>query len=105
MKASSVFFRLVSLSVVMRNRCYGADANRQAHYPFARQRAADQASRDQLAAYLADFQSHPDDAALRDKIIELAKSLNPAPEIPQRAQDDFAKATAQMAAASSADDF
>ncbi|MGA3373589.1 MAG: hypothetical protein ABSC48_17715 [Terracidiphilus sp.] len=70
-----------------------------------RQRAADTASRDQLAALLAEFKSHPEDAPLRDQIVALAKTLNPAPAIPQLAQDDFAKAAAQVAAASSADDF
>ncbi len=71
----------------------------------ARQRVADAASRDQLAALLAEFQSHPEDAALRDEIVALAKTLNPAPAIPQPAQDDFARVSAQLAAASSAEDF
>jgi hypothetical protein len=71
----------------------------------ARQRVADAPSRDQLAALLAEFQTHPDDATLRDKIVALAKTLNPAPAIPQLARDNFAKATARMNAASSADDF
>ena len=71
----------------------------------ARQRVADAASRDQLAALLAEFQSHPEDAALRDEIVALAKTLNPAPAIPQPAQDDFARVSAQLAAASSAEEF
>ena len=72
--------------------------------PSREQAAADAASRNQLATDLADFQSNPQDATLRSKIIELAKSLNPAPAIPQLALDDFAKAVSRMAAASSADD-
>ena len=73
--------------------------------PPRRPDVADDASRKQLAAYVAEYQGNPENTALRNKIIELAKSLNPAPEIPQLAQDDFAKATAQMAAATTADAF
>ena len=71
----------------------------------AHQQAADAAARKQLAAYLADFQNTPEDAILRGKIVELAKTLKPAPAIPQLARDNFAKAAAQMNAASSAHDF
>lgn len=71
----------------------------------AHQQAADAAARKQLAAYLADFQNSPDDAALRNKIVELAKTMKPAPAIPQLARDTFAHAAAQMKAASSPDDF
>jgi len=71
----------------------------------SRQQTADAASRKQLEAYLADFQSKPGDTTLRDEIIALAKTLNPAPAIPQLARDRFARATAQRNAASSADDF
>ena len=69
------------------------------------EQAADAAARDELAAELAEFQSNPDDATMRSKIIALAKSLNPPPAISQLAQDDYAKAVAQMSAASSTDDF
>ncbi len=82
-----------------------APAQTAKHTAAARQHAADEASRNQLADELAEFQGNPEDAALRSRIIQLAKSLDPAPAIPQLAQDDFAKAAAQMAAASSADDF
>jgi tetratricopeptide (TPR) repeat protein len=71
----------------------------------SRQQGADEAARKQLAAYMADFQNNPDNATLRNEIVALAKTLKPAPAIPQPAQDDFAKAAAQMKAASSADDF
>jgi len=71
----------------------------------SRQQAADEATRKQLAAYMADFQNNPDNATLRSEIVALAKALKPAPAIPQPAQDDFAKAAAQMKAASSADGF
>jgi tetratricopeptide (TPR) repeat protein len=104
MKASSVFSRLVSILLLCAIAVTAQRPTAKHTTPSPRQ-PADQASRAQLAAYLADFQSHPDDAALRGKIIELAKSLNPAPEIPQRAHDDFTKAIAQMTSASSEDAF
>jgi len=71
----------------------------------SRQQVSDTASRNQLAAYLADFQNHPDDPTLRKEIVELAAKLNPAPAIPPLARDSFAKATAKMKSASSAEDF
>jgi tetratricopeptide (TPR) repeat protein len=67
--------------------------------------AADAASRAQLASDLAEFQSNPQDSALRSRIVELAKSLNPAPAIPQLAQEDFSKAVEQLSAAASPDSF
>ena len=54
-----------------------------------RQQAADAAGRKQLAAYMADFRSHPEDAELRNKIIGLAKTLKPAPVIPHIQGADF----------------
>jgi len=69
----------------------------------ARPHPADAAARKQLEAYLADFQNSPEDITLRDKIIALAKTLKPAPVIPPLARDNFAKATAQVDAASSPD--
>jgi hypothetical protein len=69
------------------------------------QQTADAAARKQLAGYLADFRAHPEDAALRDKIIELAKTLKPAPAIPQLTRADFGKAAAQLKNAAAADDF
>jgi tetratricopeptide (TPR) repeat protein len=71
----------------------------------ARPHPADAAARKQLAAYMADFQNSPQDATLRDKIVALAKTLKPPPAVPQLAQDNFAKASAQMTTASSADEF
>ena len=71
----------------------------------SRQQAADLAARKQLAAYMADFRNHPEDTELRDKIIELAKTLKPAPVIPQLVRADFAKAGVQMKAALTANDF
>jgi len=67
--------------------------------------AADVAARKQLAAYLADFKTHPEDADLRDKIIDLAKTLKPAPAVPQLARTDFLKASVQLKSAATADDF
>jgi tetratricopeptide (TPR) repeat protein len=82
-----------------------APAQTAKHAAGSRQPVADAASRKQLEAYLADFQSNPEDATLRNEIVALAKSLNPAPAIPQLARANFAQATAQMNAASSAEDF
>jgi hypothetical protein len=75
------------------------------HTSPSRQHVADSASRNQLAAYLADFQNHPDDPTLRKEIVELAATMNPAPAISPLARDSFARATARMKTASSADDF
>lgn len=82
-------------------------ARAQAAKPAApsQQQAADAAARKQLAAYLADFKNNPEDTTLHDEIIELAKTLKPAPVVPLPARADFAKATAQVRAAASADDF
>ncbi len=104
MNARSVFSCLMFLPLLCAV-AVAAQAQGAKHPAGTRQPPADAASRNQLAAELAEFQGNPDDATLRSKIIELAKSLNPAPEIPQLAQDDYAKAVAQMASASSADDF
>lgn len=67
--------------------------------------AADTAAHKQLAIYLADFKSNPQDATLRQEIIELAKTLKPAPVVPLPARTDFARATAQLKTASTANDF
>jgi tetratricopeptide (TPR) repeat protein len=66
--------------------------------------AADSAARTQLAAYLADFQNKPDDTTLRSEIVALAKTMNPAPPIPQQARDNFANAGAKLKAAATAED-
>jgi hypothetical protein len=71
----------------------------------ARAQSADAAARAQLAAYLADFQNKPEDATLRGEIVALAKTMNPAPAIPQAARDSFAKAALQLKVAASPDDF
>lgn len=104
MKARSVFsgFVIFPLACAI---VFPVQAQTSKHSAAQRPPAADSASRTQLAAELAEFQSDPQDAALRSRIIELAKSLTPAPAISQLAQTDFAKAGARMAAASSADDF
>jgi len=71
----------------------------------SRQQADDSADRTKLAAYVADFQNSPHDTALRDRIVALAKSLDPAPEIPELARTGFSSAAAKLKSASSADDF
>jgi tetratricopeptide (TPR) repeat protein len=68
------------------------------------QSTADAAARKQLAAYLAEYRSDPSNADLRDKIIELAKTLKPAPLVPQAARTEFAKAMAQLKAAATPGD-
>jgi len=75
------------------------------HSAGTRQKTADDAARTQLAAYMADFQRNPQDATLRSEIVELAKTINPAPAIPELARDDYAHATAQLDAATSPDEF
>jgi hypothetical protein len=100
-----MFFSLLCAITVAAQTPTPAPAPAPKHTAPVHRKPADQAERTQLAADLADFQAHPDDTALRGNIVELAKSLNPAPEIPQPAQGDFAKATAQLAAASSSADF
>jgi hypothetical protein len=67
--------------------------------------SASLAARRQFDAYLLELQSKPDDANLRQKILALAKSMNPEPEISTLAQDSFSRATAQLKAAARPDDF
>jgi hypothetical protein len=69
------------------------------------QQTADAAARKQLAAYMTDFRGHPEDSELRDEIIDLAKTLRPAPAVPQAARVDFATATAKLDHASTAEEF
>lgn len=71
----------------------------------SKQQAAELAARKQFAAALAEYQKHPDDASLRDQVIQLAKGLKTAPAVPAAAKADFAQATAQFKAAAAADDF
>lgn len=75
------------------------------HTSASRPPAADGAARKQLAAALADYQSSPEDAGLRDRVVALAKSMNPAPQIPEIARESFGKATEQMKTAASPDEF
>lgn len=65
----------------------------------------DAATRKQFAASLADYQNSPGDASLRDRVVALAKTMNPAPQFPEIAREYFAKATEQLKAAASPDDF
>jgi tetratricopeptide (TPR) repeat protein len=104
MKARSVFSCFIFFPLFCAT-CVTAPAQTAKHTPSSRQQTADSEARNQLETYLAEFQGDPKDASLRSKIIELAKSLTPAPAISQLAQDDFARAVSQMSAASSADDF
>jgi tetratricopeptide (TPR) repeat protein len=67
--------------------------------------AASVAARKRFAVYLASFHDHPEDAELRDKIVELAKTLKPAPVVPQAVRADFAKATVQFHSAATTSDF
>jgi tetratricopeptide (TPR) repeat protein len=72
--------------------------------PTAHQPTSDTAERKALAAMMADFKNSPD-ADLRGRIIELAKSLKPAPLVPLAAKADFSKAIAQIKTATTPDDF
>jgi hypothetical protein len=63
------------------------------------------AAQKQLDADLLEFQSKPEDANLRQKVIAQAKSMNPEPAIPPLAQDSFSQATAQLKAATRPDEF
>jgi hypothetical protein len=46
---------------------------------------------DTLKHYVAELQADPDDAALREKIIELVAEMIPAPTIPEEAEREFVK--------------
>ena len=61
--------------------------------------------RDTLAQYLADLQKNPDDKDLREKIIRLAVSLEPVPEIPREVNGLFVKGTTFQKAAKSESDY
>ena len=52
-----------------------APAQTAKHTAAARQHAADEASRNQLADELAEFQGNPEDAALRSRIIRVGQEL------------------------------
>ncbi|MFZ1085395.1 MAG: hypothetical protein WAN35_10550 [Terracidiphilus sp.] len=67
--------------------------------------SASLAARRQLDAYLLEFQSKPDDGILRQKIVTLAKTMNPEPALPQAAEDDFSQATTLLKSAARTDDF
>jgi|GEM_PF-1110224 hypothetical protein len=71
----------------------------------SQRQASGAASRNQFATCLADFQKHPDDSTLRKQVVELARSMNPAPPVSALARDSFARATARMKNASTTDDF
>ncbi|MGA2649285.1 MAG: hypothetical protein ABSF28_02120 [Terracidiphilus sp.] len=75
------------------------------HTSPSRPSAADAPARKQLAADLADYQNSPEDASLRDRVVALAKTINPAPQVPEIAREYFAKATEQMESAASPDEF
>jgi tetratricopeptide (TPR) repeat protein len=68
------------------------------------QTSADLAARKQLAAYMADFKSNPDDA-LRGKIIALAQTIRPAPAIPEEAREHYVMAATFMESAKDATGF
>jgi hypothetical protein len=50
-------------------------------------------SQQTLDQYVADLQKNPDDTALREKIIKLAQTMNPAPAIPEEAREHYVMAT------------
>jgi hypothetical protein len=71
----------------------------------SRPQSSSAAAKAQLAADLAEFKKNPTDTILRDRIIALAKTINPAPVIPEEAQDNFAKAAVAVQAAVTPDNY
>ena len=57
---------------------------------------SDAKSPNQLKHYIAELQKSPDDQALREKIIKLALTLNPKPEIPEAAERSNARGKAAV---------
>lgn len=51
--------------------------------------AAAQSAREQLQQITAQLQNNPSDSALREKIIKLARTIKPAPAIPEQAREYF----------------
>ncbi len=99
--------RAILLGILMLFASLAAQAQSQAaksataaHLP-----SPDAAERRQLVALLAEFRSDPGNAELRGQIIDLAKTLRPAPLVPQLARADFTKAAARLKAAAALEDF
>jgi tetratricopeptide (TPR) repeat protein len=67
--------------------------------------AADAAARRQLTALLVQFHADSTNVELRGQIIDLAKTLKPAPLVPLPVRTDYAKAVARLKAAVVADDY
>jgi tetratricopeptide (TPR) repeat protein len=61
--------------------------------------------REQLKQYVAELQKNPSDQALREKIIELALTLDPIPAIPEDAKRYLARGLAAAEEAKEAKDF
>jgi tetratricopeptide (TPR) repeat protein len=104
MKARMILLGLMFLPLFCAIACLAPAQTAKPAVP-SHQQTTDAAARKQLATYLEDFKNNPEDATLRDHIIELAVTLKPAPAVPLPARADFSKAMAQMKAAASADDF
>jgi len=58
-----------------------------------------------LTQYIADLQQNPDDTALREKIIKLALTLDPAPTVPEEAKRFMARGIAAIKSAHESGDF
>lgn len=59
----------------------------------------------QLAQYMRDLKSSPDDAELRQKIIELVSKIKPKPEVPEEARRRLMRGNSAFKGATSNDDF
>lgn len=60
--------------------------------------------REQLKQYIAELQSKPDDGALREKIIELARTIKPKPAVPEEARRHMSRGKAAFEDAKEAKD-
>jgi hypothetical protein len=58
-----------------------------------------------LNQYISDLQKNPDDTALREKIIALALTMNPPPEVPAEAKRHMSRGVAAVEDAKTSDDF
>jgi ankyrin repeat protein len=68
-------------------------------------RAESASPQDTLNQYVADLQKNPNDIALREKIIALALTMNPSPEVSAEAKRHMSRGVAVVEGAKTSDDF
>ncbi len=61
--------------------------------------------REELKQLTTQLQGNPNDTALREKIIKLARSIQPAPTVPEEANRAFVRGTAFQKGAKHPDDY